>query len=146
MQVGLHDNADIHMAPAQFRINLQRIGRAGGILHVETNEVSEISRPNDDRIGQLETFPFVYFQPELRQFHRNVGIDFLSVKLVQQRSVSQSGASSLVQAMDVFAENVHRRPEAFAVQFAGHADGIFNRFAGDVPRRNPSYKGFREVG
>ena len=85
------------------------------------------------------------FRPSCVSFTETLESIFCAVKFVQQRPVAFRGVARLIETVNVFAEDIHRRAETLCVEVTRDANRVLHRFAGDVAPGNPSYDGFRNV-
>ena len=93
-------------------------------------------------VCKREAFLLVHLQAQLRQLHGNVGIDLLSMKFVQQRSVAFRCCASLIETVNIFAEDIHRGPKALCIQVTRDANRVRHGFARDVTLCHAAHDSF----
>ena len=71
---------------------------------------------------------------------------FRAVKFVEQRPVAFRGFASLIETMNILAQDIHRGAKALRIQIARDANRVRHGFAGDVPLRDAAHDGFWDEG
>src|SRR5256712_9369876 len=105
-QVSLNDDTHIGMVRAQLTINLQSIGCAGRILHIDPDEILQLVCMLDEPLCQIKARRKIDFQSELRQFYGNIAVELPAIDGVEHSDVSGGGAPCLIEVVVMFAEDV----------------------------------------
>jgi len=132
-EVSLNDDTHIGMVLAELTINLQSIGCAGGILHIDPDEILQLACMLDEPLRQIKTRRKIDFQSELRQFYGNIAIELPAIDGVEHSDVSGGGAACLIEVVDMFAKDVECGAESAFVETGNDPQRVVDGFSCDIP-------------
>jgi len=143
-EVSLNDDTHIGMVRAQLTINLQSIGCAGRILHIDPDEILQLACMLDEPLCQIKTRRKIDFQSELRQFYGNIANELPAIDGVEHSDVSGGGAARLIEVMDVFAKDVECGAESAFVKTVNNPQRVVDGFSCDIPIGDSSNNSSRD--
>ena len=80
---------------------------------------------------------FRKIEAELREFHRDRGLQVELRDLIQRRQISVARLLGFLERRDAFAQMIERGQVSVGVQFLANRDFAFERGSGDEARRQP---------
>ena len=133
LHVRLEDDPDVvELLPAQLAVELERLGRGRGVLHVDADEVVALGGLPDELGDVVPTELVIEVQAEPRELDADVGVETLALDRLEDVLVLGEEGACLVAARDFLAEHVDRRHLSLLVEPADGAARLGERRAGDV--------------
>src|SRR5438874_10512408 len=142
MKVGLYHHAHVRMLFSKLPVKPQRIRGARGIFHIDSHEVVQLTRMFDEAARQFKTRRPIDFQTKLGQLNGNIRVQLAGVNVLEDLQVLGNGAPSLVDVMDMLAENVESGGHPLPVEAGCHIERLIEGFARDVAARDLPHNRF----